>query len=458
MKKLFRNILILSSLLILTASQGCKDENPVVISGVGSLYDPSVRPMAIYTYPSNNAVGPFTGLYSGEGMYSYPHFKIQFNKIIREEYLNDDNVKISGFDEPTRILLLNYSTLSGMYEFLVTGKNGYYGTFPTYQLGKTYTVTVSSAVQDIHNQPLVKDVQFSYSMENTFKVVKATPKDSFTTSSNELRLYFNSQIDTSILSKVTITPAVSGTWYIMSNGLSMVFYGNSLLPSNTTYTISLPATAADKFGNTLGVPFNHSFKTGSFKLMSTYPENGQTSVSLDYGISFSFNNSIKTTSVPGAFSISPAISGTFSYYGNGFSFEHTEPFKEKTVYTVTLSAALQTTAGLSLSSPTSISFTSEGFRVKQFLPNNYYNTSRYSNIEVVFNTKIDTAGAIAGIVISPATAGKFYFSTTYRSVVFKPDSALLPKTTYSILVSNDIKSAAGNPLEYNSSHTFTTGE
>jgi hypothetical protein len=457
MKKILSNIIVICSLLILSISQGCKDENPIVTGGLGSLYDPSIRPMVIFTYPGNNAIGPFTGLYAGDGMYSFPHFKIQFNKLMKLDLLGSENVSISGFDEPVYVQLQNYNSISGMYEFIVYKKDGYYSSIPTYQIGRSYTVTVASTAEDIHNQSLGKDVQFKFSTENTFKVTRATPKDSFTNSSSEVRLYFNSPVDTNIFSKISFTPAVQGSWYITNNGSSLIFYSNAIFPANTSYTLSLAANAADKFGNALGVPFTHNFKTGTFKVMNSYPSEGQTYVPLDYDISFYFNSSIQSSSVPAAFSISPAVSGTFLYYGNSFTFDLTEPLKEKTVYTVTLNNTLKSSSGISLTTPTTFSFTTEGFRVKQVYPYNY-NSSRYSNIDVEFNSKIDTAGAFSGITITPTTAGKYYFSGNYRSIIFKPDAALLPKTTYSISVSSGLKSAAGNPLENNYGYSFTTGE
>ena len=457
MKKINSNIIVISILLFLSITQGCKDENPVVNGSLGSLYDPSIRPTVIYTYPANNAIGPFKEIYVGDGMYSYPHFKVQFNKLMKTEYLGSENVRISGFDEPVYVQLQNYNNISGMYDFIVFRKDGYYSSIPTYQLGKTYTVTVASTAEDIHNQSLGKDAQFKFSMENTFKVTRATPKDSFTTSSSEVRLYFNSQVDTNIFSKISFSPAVQGTWYFLNDGTSLIFYSNSIFPANTSYTLSIAANAADKFGNALGVPFTHNFKTGTFKLMNSYPSEGQTYVPLDYDISFYFNSSIQSSTVPAAFSISPAVSGAFLYYGSSFTFDLTEPLKEKTVYTVTLNNTLKSSSGISLTNPTTISFTTEGFRVKQVLPNSY-NSSRYSNIEVVFNTKIDTANAFSGITISPTTAGKFYFSGNYRSIIFKPDAALLPKTTYSVSISNGMKSAAGNPLENYYGYSFTTGD
>ncbi|MFZ4619162.1 MAG: Ig-like domain-containing protein [Bacteroidota bacterium] len=441
------------------AAQGCKEQDPILVPGLGSLYDPSIRPAVIFTYPANNTVGPYTGLYNGEGMYGYPHFKIQFNKLMKDGMLNEENVKITGFDEPVMVTNYSYNDQTGIYNFMVQYVNGgSYYSMPIFRIGRTYTVTVSSLVQDIHNQYLSKDYQFSFSMGNSFNVISALPKDSLSSSYHEVRLKFNSQVDTNIISKLSITPAVSGNWYLENNGMMVVFYNNANYAENTVYTVTLAATAADKYGNSLGTAYNYSFKSGIFRLTSVSPSEGQSGFPLENNFWFYFNSTVQNSSVTGGVSITPAVNGIFNYYSNSFSFTPLEPLKEKTTYTISLNTNIKSLSGSSLTKEYAITFTTEGFRLKQFLPYYYDKVSRHSNIELAFNTKCDTSSVPSGLSISPAVAGRFFYSNKNKMVTFKPDAPMQPLTNYTVTLNSALKSAAGNSLDYISSYSFTTGE
>lgn len=458
MKKIIQKLFFNAVVFVVLCSQGCTEENTIVVHGINTPYSPSVLPAVIFTYPSNNAVGPYTNLYTGDYTYSNAHFKIQFNKVMLYDHLNADYIKITGFDEPVRLSYGTSYELDGLYRFVVYPKStASYIALP-YKLGKKYTVTVSGQMEDIHQQPLGKDYVFSFTMENAFRVMNATPKDSISVSTERVKVTFNSQIDSTILSKVTINPAVAGHWAITSSRMSMEFFNTTPFLPSTQYTLTVAGNAADKDGNALGTPYTLNFNSGIFRMTSSTPSDGQFGVSLENGMAFNFNAFLSYGTIAPAFTISPAVKGTIGYGTSTVYFYPNEPLKEKTLYTVTFKNTLTSSLGSALSAPATISFTTEGFRMVRISPYPPYEISRHSWIELWFNTAIDTSTAKNGFTFTPPIPGQVTFSDDLKKIIVKPDSILLPRSTYSIVFTNSIRSKAGNPLEYSYDYFFTTGE
>ncbi len=457
-KKMKKIVFVFSAALVFL-NFGCDKQQIVDNSGLGSLYDPAIKPSVIFTYPANNSVGPFTGLYPGSDYYYNPHFRIQFNKIMDYSSVIKNEIKISGFSEPVVATPLYAGDNTGIYQFGVRKKNSpeYYGSDIPYQLGKKYTVTVPADLEDIHNQKLGKDYSFSFSTEPNLMIISSSPKDSISYYSSQIRLTFNSQVDTNIFSKISFSPSLSGNWYVDYNGLSIYYYLNNSFTPNTLYTVTVAGGAKDKFGNSLAVPYTYSFKSGEFKIVNSYPSDRATGVSLTNSLSFYFSAAIQSSSVQQAFSISPSIGGSFYTSSNYINFQPVEPLKEKTIYTATFNTTLAASNGNKLASPYSISFTTEGFRVYQFYPNSY-DASRYTNVEVQFNSKVDTSTAKTAFVFSPTVSGKIYFSNKNMKMIFRPDTILSANTQYNVTFSNALRSAQGNPLDYTYNYSFKTGD
>ncbi len=449
---------LLSSILIF-ALTGCEKENFIVTEGMGSLYDPNIRPAVIYTYPANNSTGSFQD-FNPSGNYTPPHFILQFNKVMSISYSTLNKlITVTGFDVPVVAELYTSSSTTGLYQFMI--RDAVSGRYLPYRLGKKYTITVSQEVKDMHGYTLTSPFTFSFTKESEFRVVSSTPKDSLSSGNSTISIQFNSEVDESILSKISIAPAVVGNWLI-SGSLrnSVYFYSSNGYQSGTMYTVTVPTTVKDIDGNALTAPYSFQFKSGDFRIDYTSPSNNSTSVSLTQYIYVNFNGLINTVNLSNLVTITPAIAGTFEAYSGAsyFYFRPTEPYKEQTKYTVTVDSTLRSTSGQMLSSKVTFSFTTEGFRIVEFLPYNYNGSvSRYSNIDVRFNAPVDTSTVAGGITIQPSVAGKFSFSSSFRRMTFRPDSALAPNTQYAVTFNTSVKSKIGNSLmNAGSSYYFTT--
>jgi acyl-CoA thioesterase I len=80
-------------------------------------------------------------------------------------------------------------------------------------------------------------------------------------------------------------------------------------------------------------------------------------VSLNATIGVRFSEAMNTSSAESAFSISPAVSGSFSWSGYTLQYTPDSPLAADSSYTVTVAATAQSAAGISLASPVSWTFT-----------------------------------------------------------------------------------------------------
>ena len=100
----FEKIAIVSTSTLLIIVSGCKEGPPRPPGNSDQLTDPTVQPRVIFTYPSNNGIGPFNVFNRAEG-YLEPHFVARFNKLMRKSSVTPSSVTCQGFDRPVRVTL-----------------------------------------------------------------------------------------------------------------------------------------------------------------------------------------------------------------------------------------------------------------------------------------------------------------------------------------------------------------
>ncbi len=171
----------------------------------------------------------------------------------------------------------------------------------------------------------------------------------------------NSAIDTgTVHSAVTLSPPAPGGVYLYYYAGYINLHPVSPLHSRTTYTVTLTTALHASDGTPLDKDFQSSFTTESFKVGHTSPYDFETNVSRTYPLYFSLNQEIDTGSVPSAFTISPAVSGSFKFsqsYGYSFVYRPDTTLQLRTRYTVTLSTAMRSKDGDNLGTPFVLSFT-----------------------------------------------------------------------------------------------------
>ncbi len=225
-----KTAILLSCIIMMLG--GCqKDE----ITGLDDLSNPAIQPKVIFTNPDNGGIGPFNIYNRGDGSVK-PHFVIRFNKLIDRSTVTSAAVRCQGFDHPVIVQLMSAyyyyyiqkdersvgetngdDLFSDVLSFRIMDPlSGYYYPSSLYRIGSTYTVTIDSTVRDINGNRLSPNFALSFTPEPVFRVVLFTPKDGATDVPpfSYPSLVFNSPVGNDLLSKIQISPSISGYWYI----------------------------------------------------------------------------------------------------------------------------------------------------------------------------------------------------------------------------------------------------
>ncbi|HUI31876.1 MAG TPA: Ig-like domain-containing protein [Candidatus Acidoferrales bacterium] len=484
-------------LIVFLLLSGCtKNSNPT--GDQGSLSDSSIKPKVIFTLPADKSVGPFDIYNPGSGS-SRPSFVLQFNKLMSTYSLKVGAITCKGFDRPV-VVILHLTSIPVIYdkaqsanrtgttesvdtqhrsnkpesyddvlEFDIfdslTYETGYGGVQMRYAVGKTYTVTIDTSLEDINGNHLQTSYTFSFTPEPNFRVIYSFPAAGQTNvnilNGQYMEVMFNSPLQASALSQITITPTLKGKWSFY-NGDSTVASFSSIdaMKYNTAYSIAIPAGVGDNYGHQLVSNYSSGFTTTPFQVQSVSPTDGSTNVSSTTEVYFSMTGGIDTSTIRSAFTISPSTTGTLYYSGNGptdFYFMPAPGFAFNTKYTLTLSTALRATDGTYLSAPFSASFTTQAFQVTSTSPSDgSINVPSSQNIYVYLNGPIDTSTVRSAFSISPNIAG--YFTDYYGSDYFEftPYNGFSMGTNYTVSISTALKALNATPLPSDYTFSFST--
>ena len=458
-------------------------------NGRESLSDPSIKPEIVATMPSNNAVGPFNTYAPGPNS-DEPHFILHFNKYMNIASIKNLTVTCEGFAYPVRVIAIyDYyyygyywrragtvptdpgsgpSTASPFREliaFQIIRHPGYYRS-ANYEVGKTYTITVDSTIEDINGNHMSKPHFFSFTPEPSFRGTGTYPEDGSNETDmyyNTASVYFNSPITSDLLSSVHVTPAVPGTWNLnLSDSISASLpMGSqvSVWDFGKTYQISIDAGAADASGNVLPSEFKSTFSTAPFRVSYTDPADGGAMSYLLSSVYFSFNAALDTSTIRSAITVSPSPTGGMIYdfyYGSNYLYLH-PPFGYNggKTYSVTVASTLKAKNGTELQNPYVLHFATAPFRVQYTSPSNgESNFNRYSTMGIETNAIVSPTNLSSSISISPsapiqwnASGGQSCWSS----------GVLAASTTYTVTVLPSFRSTAGDTLAVPYSFTFKTG-
>lgn len=449
---------------------GCKETNTVtgdsVITTRDALTDPNVSPAVVWTFPTNNSVGPYTAFNT-----STHYFTVQFNKMMNVYTFNSTTVKIKGFSQTVYVTAdYNYNNpppqFQNIIKFYVRVASNYNSM--NFEIGKTYTVEIDSTVEDLHGKRLGKKYSFTFTPEPSFRIRYVYPFEGDTLT--EIQNYypynpmvsFNSTISQSSLASLHVTPSVAGKWNIetYSNTSNAYFVPSVGFDFDNKYKITVDQGMKDAKGNTLPQMFTSTFITSAFKVVSTTPQDGAIDVypSSNMNITVNFSGDLDYASVVSAFSITPTINGSMNVNRSQISFYTNDQLIPGTKYTVKIDTTVRAKNGAKLLKPYTFSFTTEEFRVTNAEP--YYGSSDVSpnsQIRFSFNSAIDAASAISAFSIEPAIEGNFSFQYyDNRTFIFTPTQPLKHGTLYKVTLSTTMKSANGGALKTPYELQFTT--
>lgn len=360
-------------ILIIMMLGGCEEKNYITNYFVeNSLTDPEVQPRIVFTRPSDGAIGPFSDYDPYENR-PYPRFTIQLNKLVDVSEMRSDAVtlKVDGLTLP--IILSSNSpgadNLQGdpnLRHILTYEASGY-----KYGAKKTYTVIVDTTLEDIHGYTLKQPYIFSFIPEPEFRVYYGIPTSEDVDPINPPTIWvdFNSALNSSIFSKIEITPPIEGEWslfdfYTIWDSTVAQYSSNDTLEYDTEYTVSVAADARDANGWLIKQPYQFSFRTSPFKVhLSSYsigPGSGGFTVYNDFR--FYFNGLVDTSTVKPAFSVTPSLPYDITfipsgYEGSGFHVHFQDAYMQpRTTYKMTLDTTVRTVGGVYMKNPYSYSF------------------------------------------------------------------------------------------------------
>ncbi|RHX85413.1 Ig-like protein [Leptospira stimsonii] len=424
-----------------------------------------------------------------------------------------------------------------------------------WQHSVTYTVTVSGNATDVAGNLLGQNYSFSFTVGQDFQVPRIVLQDAFTNVGagctpgslasvldplNGIRdktgacsgasapslntpifIHFSeSMIKSSVENSMNISPNILGTktWITSGNALcgttgtcgntSLLVFTPNQDWQNTTYTVSIPGSAMDLDGNTIGSSYSFSFTFGidllppkmdfatgpllgdlapacGFLGLTQIPNLTTNVCHLASGSRFRlrFNEAMDQTSTTNAFSLSPSVTGIISW-PNPFEllFTPSQDLNLFAQYKLTISTAAKDLAGNSLVSDF-ISFftTGTGGPVNNTPPsilnvlsdvstgpggcdagmddslsasfvtnvcNDNVGTGQGASFEIIFSKNMDQNLTSQAFSITPSLSGMISWvsPTTMR---FIATQSLNPNTQYVISIGQNAADTSGIKIQNN---------
>ncbi len=223
-----------------------------------------------------------------------------------------------------------------------------------------YTVTIDTSIRSRAQARMPQPYSFSFmtGSASPFSVTGTNPGNGDTTvlPGNVVTIYFSTTLDSaSVRNAISIAPPVTGLIsFPQPNALS---FSPLRLSLSTHYTVTIASSIASTSGISLGSPYTFTFATVPFEVTQSYPSNGLTQVSTAQYIDIYTTDAIDTSTVRSAFSITPAVGGSFPAWNESdFYFVPSTTLQPYTIYTVTISPALHSKSGVPLALPYSFTF------------------------------------------------------------------------------------------------------
>ena len=191
-------------------------------------------------------------------------------------------------------------------------------------------------------------------------------------------------------------------------------------------------------------------------------------LAIDGAIDVYFDQAMDHTSVESAFSLTPAVTGSFIWLDTAtLRFTPTTPFERAARYTVTIATIAKSAAGIVLKEPFTFTADTIGYlEVTQVLPApDTQGVEVGAAITVMFNRPVVPLGLTADaannanlpnpLVLNPPVAGKGEWLNT-SIYIFRPEKALAGSTHYQASIKAGLTSTAGSLLETDYNWSFST--
>ena len=359
---------------------------------------------------------------------------------------------------------------------------------PDLQNGTTYTLTIDTSAVDGSGVGLAQPYVLSFTVGTDL-----TPPAVASTSpaSNQSGVSKNATVSVTFYDTSTMDQGASQSAFAMSPSTNgsfswasptatdhiLTFTPAVPLIAGATYQVAVGTGARDGAGNSLAKSHVFYFTVGGDatppKVTGTIPPLNATDVDKGTAVSISFDEAMDKVSTQSAFSISPAVAGSFTWGStNNLTFT---PLKELPVgvYKVTVGTGAQDGAGNRMASDYVFSFTvGNDFTPPRVLSVSITKADNMSvaisdgstgvpidikSITVAFDDEMDKVPTQEAFSITPAVDGTFSWGTT-SALTFNisPTNLLEEGKFYTVAVSTGARDDAKNAMENSFVIHFTT--
>lgn len=240
------------------------------------------------------------------------------------------------------------------------------------------------------------------------------------------------------------------------------YFFDSLAPG--TYSVVVESEKYNKDSAVVTVSANQSAFSHRFLTLDTtsapYVKNFSPTPEplVDTRVIVNFNRPMDTASVNAAFSIAPAMTGTFMWQDGDkrFVFLPDEFVEGPTTFTVEIDTTATQRYGVPLDSVFTFAFSTTAPSAIDRLPTDADSAHVTDAVKIFFDKKMDQAATEAAFSIAPPVAGSISWEDDGKTLAFAPGDNLEPTTEYVATVTTAAKSLWNAPLDAEFSFSFAT--
>ncbi|MCP4345626.1 MAG: Ig-like domain-containing protein, partial [Desulfobacterales bacterium] len=349
-----------------------------------------------------------------------------------------------------------------------------------------YIATVTTAAKDLAGNPLVNSYVWSFTTgpepDITPPTVSSTsPENKETNVSVDAAVTatFSESMKSSTITTASFfisNQAGNTTGTVVYNGTTATFTPAENFAYNTTYTAMIANTAKDLAGNPLKADYAWTFITGPEPdtiqpgVSSTTPENKAVNVPVGTGITATFSEPMKSSTITTAtFFVNNGINnitGTVTYDGTTGTFRPSENLAYNTTYIATITSAAKDLAGNPMKTDYVWSFIT-GSEPDTTSPTVSSTTPANTSTDADVDTAI-TATFSEPMKSSTITTATFFVNDGINNITgtvtydgttgtFTPAENFDYDTIYTAVITSDAMDLSGNSLESDYEWSFTTG-
>lgn len=240
-----------------------------------------------------------------------------------------------------------------------------------FQQGESYTAQVmyqpKQIIRDsgevIYTGDQKEAASFKWNIVEPPGVASYAPIGNTVLTDAAVQVAFQSELQDDSVSKIIFEPQVAGMW--KKSGTTITFEKSAALAFATTYRIIIPQGTRTVDGGIFEKDESLTFTTiGPVSLQSSSPKNSETGVAAERSIRMTFDQEVDHVSAQSSFSLSPNVTGSFSWSGNTMIFDPAAPFELAKTYSVTLSKGIISVLGQPSATEAQFSFATEPPMVK----------------------------------------------------------------------------------------------